>query len=351
MLTQKVTFWMLLMDCGTGNQPGNDMQQPTTNTLERLDEDQVVHLTLRQLYLLGAEAASPGLCENRTDGRHPHIGSSPPGVLVATRAGMICPVCSILGESHLVKVTSAEMEAATEAFFNDVPNTPQTYFTVQAKLSEWVEWEDSGTVLASLVVRPLANYLQALGKDLEANNHPGHRIDGFPLNLLLRVHNLAEHGSQIRKEILGWLETERALRPRNHWMDAITVSDDGELRFNNKLHTLAAWRGKQETYFKAAAEGFDKLKRGLGFVAHFQTKEDEVALTAPDTARLFPARPLERPVKELKAISSQLALLVEALEGKELAEVAAALQAALPRPLELTGGKDQAPALESSMDR
>ncbi|WP_446940029.1 hypothetical protein, partial [Pseudomonas aeruginosa] len=112
---------------------------------------------------------------------------------------------------------------------------------------------------------------------------------------------------------------------------------------------LAAWRGKQETYFKSAAEGFDNLKRGLEFVAHFQTKEDEVALTAPDTTRLFPARPLERPVKELKAIAPQLARLVEALEGKELAEVAAALQAALPRPIELTGGKD--PALENSMDK
>lgn len=322
------------------------MQQLTTSTLEKLDEDQVVHMTLRQLQLLGPDAAPPALCESRTDGRHPHIGTSPHGMLVVSRAGLLCPVCSLAGGSSLVKVTAAEMEAATEAFFSHVPSTPQSYFTVQAKLREWEEWEDSGTVLASQVVRPLTNYLQALGKELEAKNHPGQRIDGFPLNLLLRVHNLAERGSHIRKEILGWLETERALRPRNHWMDALTVSDDGELTFNNKLHTLAAWRGKQETYFKGAAEGFEALKKGLTYVAHFQAEEDAVALEAPDATRLFPARPLERRVRDLKAIAPQLALLVEALDGKELEEVATALQGALPRH-QLAAGNGESNSLEN----
>lgn len=326
------------------------MQQLTTDTLEKLSEDQVVHLTMRQLQLLGPSAAPPALCENRTDGRHPHIGTSPHGMLVVSRSGLLCPVCSLAGEPSLVKVTAAEMEAATEGFFSYVPNTPQTFFTVQAKQREWEEWEDSGTVLASQVVRPLTNYLQALGKELDAKNHPGQRIDGFPLNLLLRVHNLAEHGSQIRKEILGWLETERALRPRNHWMDALTVSEGGELIFNKKLHTLAAWRGKQETYFKGAAEAFETLKKDLSFVSHFQTEEDVAALEAPDATRLFPARPLERRVRDLKSIAPQLALLVEALDGKELEEVATALQGVLPRPLQLTDGDEQHQGLECSRE-
>lgn len=323
------------------------MQQLTTDTLEKLDDNQVVHLTLRQLQLLGPTATPPALCDNRSDARHPHIGSSPHGMLVVSRAGLLCPVCCLAGEPSLVKVTAAEMEAATDAFFSHVTSNPQTYFTVQAKLREWEDWEDSGTVLATQVVRPLTNYLQALGKELEAKNHPGQRIDGFPLNLLLRVHNLAEHGSQIRKEILGWLETERALRPRNHWMDALAISDDGELTFNNKLHTLAAWRGKQETYFKGAAEAFETFKKDLSFVSHFQAEEDVAALEAPDATRLFPARPLERRIRELKGIAPQLALLVEALDGKELEEVATALQAALPRP-QLAAENEEPPALENA---
>lgn len=317
------------------------MQLPTTNTLDRLDEDQVLHLTLRQLGLLGPEADKPALCERRTDGRHPLIGSSPLGTLAVNRAGLICPICCMVGESKVLRVTAEEMAAATEAFSCQLPRTPQTLFSLQERCREWEESTGTGDVLSSLVTRPLSNFIKALTAELTATNHPGPRIDGFPLNLLLKVYNLAEHGSHVRKEILGWLETERAVSPRNHWMDAITVSDTGDLSFNHQLHTLAAWRGKQETYFNSAAEAFDKLKRGLFYVSHFQDKEEEVALTAPDVTRLFPMRPLEQPVKELKAIAPQLALLVEALDGKPLAQVAAALQKALPSSPQLQGGDEK----------
>ncbi|HGM8087291.1 TPA: hypothetical protein ACKP9S_003662 [Pseudomonas aeruginosa] len=315
------------------------MRQPTANMLDRLDEDQVLHLTMRQLGLLGPDADQPALCEHRTDGHHRVIGSAPLGMLAVNRAGLICPICCMVGESTLVKVSAGEMAAATDAFFNNVPLTPQTMFTVQARHREWEEWVDNGGVLAVLVIRPLADFIRALTAELSAAGHPGPRIDRFPLGLLLKVYNLAEHGSQARKEILGWLETERAINPRNHWMDAITVSETGDLSYNEDLHNLATWRGKQETYFNSAAELFDQLKGKLAYVSLFQGKEDGATLTTPDLTRLFPMRPLERPVKELKTIAPQLALLVEALDGKPLAEVAAALQKSLPTPPLLQGAE------------
>lgn len=316
------------------------MSHPTHETLERLDDNQVLHLTMRQLQLLGPDADPPVLCEKRADGNHPAIGSAPRGMLVANRAGLICPVCSLLGEIKPQRITSSEMDLASEAFFKRVPLTSHTLTTVKIRHDEWDEWTKSGEVLANLVTHPLSNFIKALTAELSNGNHPGPKIEQFPLILLLKVHNLAEHGSQVRHEILGWLETERAINPRNHWMDALTVSDAGELSFNEELHTLAAWRGKQETYFNSASELFDKLKGKLEYVSHFQGKEDEVALTAPDVTRLFPARPLLHPVRQLKSIAPQLALLVKALDGKPLADVASALQASLPRQ-QLEQGRDK----------
>lgn len=315
------------------------MQPLQSTTLETLDDNQILHLTLRQLGLLGSDADKPALCEHRNDGNHRVIGSAPLGMLAVNPAGLICPICCLIGESPLVKVTSDEMDSATDAFFSNVPLTPQTYFTVQTRYKEWEEWADNAVVLASLVIRPLTSFIRALTKEFSATSHPGPRIDRFPLGLLLNVYNLADHGSQVRKEILGWLETERAINPRNHWMDAITVSETGDLSYNEDLHNLATWRGKQETYFNSAAELFDQLKGKLAFVSLYQGKEDSATLTTPDLTRLFPMRPLERPVKELKTIAPQLALLVDALDGKPLAEVAAALQKALPTPPLLLGAE------------
>ncbi|HHK0379431.1 TPA: hypothetical protein ACQQJB_003605 [Pseudomonas aeruginosa] len=315
------------------------MPHPTHETLEKLDDNQVLHLTLRQLQLLGPDAGPQVLCEHRSDGNHPAIGSAPMGMLVANRAGLICPVCSMLGEIKPQRITSSEMALASEAFFKRLPLTPNTLTTVKIRHDEWDEWTKSGEVLANLVTHPLSNFIKALTAELSRGNHPGPIIEQFPLMLLLKVHNLAEHGSQVRHEILGWLETERAINPRNHWMDALTVSDTGELSFNKELHTLAAWRGKQETYFNGASELFDKLKSDLKFVSHFQEKEDEVAFTAPDVTRLFPARPLQHPVRQLKSIAPKLALLVEALEGKPLADVASALQSGLTHK-QLAPGRD-----------
>ncbi|HGO9799929.1 TPA: hypothetical protein ACLEB8_005124 [Pseudomonas aeruginosa] len=317
------------------------MQPHQNATLEQLDDNQILHLTLRQLELLGPDADKPALCEHRNDGNHRVIGSAPLGMLAVNPAGLICPICCLLGESPLVKVTADEMDSATDAFFSNIPLTPQTHFTVQARYKEWEEWADNAVVLASLVIRPLTSFMRALTKEFSATSHPGPRIDRFPLSLLLKVYNLAEHGSQVRKEILGWLETERAVNPRNHWMDAITVSDAGDLSYNEDLLDMATCRGKQETYFNSAAELFDQLKGKLAFVSLFQSKEDEAALTAPDLTRLFPMRPLERPVKELKAIAPQLAQLVDALDGKPLAEVAAALQKTLRTPPLLQGGDER----------
>jgi hypothetical protein len=315
------------------------MSLPTHETLERLDDNQVLHLTLRQLQLLGPDADPPVLCEKRSDGNHPAIGSAPRGMLVANRAGLICPVCSMLGEIKPQRITSSELDLASEAFFKQVPLTPQTLTTVKIRHDEWDEWTKGNEVLASLVTHPLSNFIKALTAELSSGNHPGPKIDQVPLMLLLKVHNVAEHGSRVRHEILSWLETERAINPRNHWMDALTVSDTGDLSFNEELHTLAALRGKQETYFNSASELFDKLKGNLEYVSHFQGKEDEITLTAPDVTRLFPARPLQHPVRQLKSIAPQLALLIDALEGKPLSDVASALQASLTRQ-QLVQGRD-----------
>lgn len=315
------------------------MPHPPQETLERLDDNQMLHLTLRQLHLLGPDAGPQVLCEKRSDGNHPAIGSAPAGLLVANRAGLICPVCGMLGEAKPQRIPTYEMALATEAFFKHLPLTATTLATVKIRHDEWEEWSNGGELLANLVTKPLSNFIKALTAELSSGNHPGPKIEKFPLMLLLKLHNLAEHGSQIRHEIREWLETERAINPRNHWMDALTVSETGDLSFSKELHTLAAWRGKQETYFNGASEHFERLKSDLKFVSHFQGKEDEVALKAPDATRLFQARPLQHPARQLKSIAPQLALLVDALEGKPLSEVASSLQSSLARQ-QLAQGQD-----------
>lgn len=317
------------------------MHHSTSEILEKLDDDQVLHLTLRQLKLLGPDAGSPQLCDHRFDGNHSIIGSAPLGMLAVSRGGLICPVCFMLGDITPLRVSADNVSIATNAFFDQLPISSNTLITVQSRLDEWVEWSNNGGVLANLVTRPLSNYIKVLTAELSRLNHPGPSIESFPLMLLLKLYNLAEPASQIRHDIRGWLETERAINPRNHWMDAITVSDTGDLSFNKELHTLAAWRGKQETYFNSGSELFDQLKGKLKFVSHFQEKEEDVSLTAPDVTRFFPMRPLQHPVQQLKAIAPQLALLVEALDGKPLAEVAAVLQAALPHNQQALVNNDQ----------
>jgi hypothetical protein len=70
------------------------MPHPPHEILEKLDDNQVLHLTLRQLQLLGPDAGPQVLCEHRSDGNHPAIGSAPMGRMSLLRCSHVCPISS-----------------------------------------------------------------------------------------------------------------------------------------------------------------------------------------------------------------------------------------------------------------
>lgn len=302
------------------------MANAEKHSLKRLDPNQILHLTLRQLQLLGPDAGPVALCENRDDGNHPAIGNSSCGMLLVNPAGLICPICSLSGSFKTKAISTSEMTLASEAFINWLPLNAQTLRATIAAHDQWEQWGAAGGVLDTLVTRPLKSFIATLQATLARGGYPGPRIGKFPLALLLKVYNLAEHGSQTRHEILGWLETEREFNPQQHWLDALTVEESGELSFSEELHNVAIYRGKQETRFNSAERDFEQFKSQLEFISRFQRTEDEIALTTPDVTRLFPERILAQPVRQLKSIAPQLASLVEALEDKSLTEIATALQ-------------------------
>jgi hypothetical protein len=159
-------------------------------------------------------------------------------------------------------------------------------------------------------------------------------LTGFQLDTLLQLHNAAEAGSEVRKIVIDWLHAERALNPRQHWLEAIISDREGALQMDKSLYEHACYRGKQETYFEVASKGFEELKRGMNFVVLFQGEEEAARanLTSSGHQALFAPRDLIAPVKSLKALAPKLERLNAVFQQNELSGLAHALQ---PAPIQV----------------
>lgn len=298
------------------------------------DEDQMA-LNLRQVGI-GLDSVSDRFaCANRENGSHEVMGGAL-GNLVAVPRGFICPACDYTISASDIPAQS--ISAAHESVAIKSPSA-QSKADAEARMAEYHRYADiPGRELAYIMCRSFKRYVDFATKELQKPKWKGPTLDGIPVTLLLSLHNNAEPGSTSRKDVLTWLEVERALRPRQHWMDAIEITETGDLIFNDDLYTLACWRGKQETYFESAAKGFEALQKGLQFVSHFQKSEDKSAAGLPAATRLFSQRELLPEVQSLKAFAPQLAQFVQALDKKSLSEITRTLQLPAPQPDQIAQG-------------
>lgn len=318
------------------NFPPQSQDAKEDGAIQPLSHEQVMHLNVCQVGIGFAGPDARAVCVNREDGKHAILGGAL-GNMIAVRRGFICPVCEYSLPLHQVASESLEVAARSEAITSPDANC---LTIARTRIAEYESYaEHNGYTLAHIMCDSLERYVAYVTKELSKPRWPGPSIAAFPLKLLLNLYNLADQGSAIRKEILSWLEEQRALNHRQHWIEAIVVADNGNLLFDKRRYDLACWRGKQETYFESAVQGFEKLKRGLEFVSHFQSSEDAEAAAIPPANTLFPPRPLAREAQELKSIAPELAVLVGAIQQKGLHQIAQSLQStlSLASPIESSG--------------
>lgn len=284
-----------------------------------LSEDEVLALNLRQAGIGQSDTSLRVICPNASDGRHEIIGGAL-GNMVAARACFACPFCE-----HQVAIADIAADSIRAALDAEPFCSPDGHTLLQAqdRIREYkVIGDRGGQYGAAYVLVTSLGRFETHASKLMKPKWGGEPIKSFPLALLLHLHNVAEPCSPVRKEIVDWLQGQRALNERQHWLDALTVTPTGELIIDNARLTYAAWRGKQETYFNAAAEQFEKMKRDLAFVARFQRSEDEAKATLQDKGEpLFRERQLLPEVGALKQQANRLTQMLEALGNGGLAQL------------------------------
>ncbi|MGI0646844.1 hypothetical protein ACRCPS_17665 [Pseudomonas aeruginosa] len=283
-------------------------------------------LNLMQSSIGRAAGFKPVLCRKRNDGAHVAIAGMPAGLMIVGPKGFICPVCPF---RKPVSAKPADLERAQDSI-EFVPLTRETLALTRELLVELEGLAAGAVPRVAPLIRSLESFAKRVEKELCKPKYGGPIIDSIPLNFLLALHNLDEHGA-VRREIIEWLDQERATNPRNHWMDSIEVLPNGHLAYNRQLFELAAWRGKQETYFNSATESFERVLKALEAVSRNHASEDRVLGELPDVERLFPMRELQPDVKRLKSMAPQLQQIMEALGGRSLADVSAVLHGAIPQ--------------------
>lgn len=301
------------------------MARGSENSIARLETWQIDLLNLMQSSIGLAVGFKPVLCRKRNDGAHVGIAGAPAGIMLVASKGFYCPVCAY---RKPIAVKPADIDRAQD--FNElVPMTKETLVNIQDLIAELEELVAEVIPRASPQLRSLEAFAKRVHQELTKPKYGGPIIESLPLTFLLALHNMDEHGA-IRREIIDWLEREREANPRNHWMDSIEVLPNGDLAYNKELFQLAAWRGKQETYFNAAAKEFDGVLAALEAVARNHASEDEALLNTQAVPRLFPMRDLQPDVKRLKSMAPKLRQLMDMLGGRSLAEVSAVLPGVIP---------------------
>ncbi|EPJ7982350.1 hypothetical protein L4Z68_001357 [Pseudomonas aeruginosa] len=291
----------------------------------RLSTESMMHLNVRQVGIGLTEASVRFLCPNRLEG-HFELGGAL-GNMIAIPAGMLCPICS-----HQIPLSDIPAETLEGAAASVAITQPELEMQAKAKaqISAYENFAQTHDYpLAFMMATSLKEYVGHVSAVRSKPKWPGPTIDAFPLTFLVAIHNLADAGSSIRDEIRQWMEKEHELRPRQHWLEAILLTDEGDLVFHKDLYSRACYRGKQETYFKSAHDQFEGLKSKLQFVSLFQGLEDGEAEKHLPSNTLFATRQLSRELQALKAMAPELKKLAQAIEGKGLQDVATALQPGL----------------------
>lgn len=308
------------------------------STFGRLSGEQIDWLNLMQSRVGLALGYKPVLCRKRNNGAHIAIAGAPAGIMLVSSKGFFCPVCPY--RKH-VRVKPADLDRAQDCN-EHVSLTRETLALTQELLVELEGLAAGAFPRVILQLRSLKAFAHRVEKELCKPKYDGPLIELLPLKFLLTLHNLDEHGA-VRREIIDWLDRERAANPRNHWMDSIEVLPNGDLAHNRQLYDLAIWRGKQETYFKSATESFRSVLKALESVSRNHNSEDRVLANLPGVARLFPMRELQPDVRRLKSMAPLLEQILEDLGGRHsLADFSAILHTAIPL-LPLMPGEDAPP--------
>ncbi|ELN4740356.1 hypothetical protein ACEP28_32415 [Pseudomonas aeruginosa] len=301
----------------------------------RLSTEAMMHLNVRQIGIGPPEGSERLLCPNRADG-HYELGGAL-GNLIAIPAGMLCPICSHQVPLSEIPAETLEAAAASEAITHpslEMLGKAEDQITAYENFAQSQDYP-----LAFMMATSLKEYVAHVSAVRRKPKWPGPSVEQFPISFLIAIHNLAEAGGPIRHEIREWLDKEHELRPRQHWLEAILLTEEGDLVFHQDLYSRACYRGKQETYFKSAHEQFEGLKSKLQFVSLFQGLEDGEAEKHLPSNTLFATRQLSRELQALKAMAPELKKIAQALEGKGLQDVASALQPGLTH-LALPDGND-----------
>lgn len=291
----------------------------------RLSTETMMHLNVRQIGIGLLDDSGRLLCPNRADG-HYELGGAL-GNLIAIPAGMLCPICSHQVPLSEIPAETLEAAAASEAITQpslEMLGNAEDQITAYENFAQAHDYP-----LAFMMATSLKEYVAHVSAVRSKPKWPGPSVEQFPISFLIAIHNLAEAGGPIRHEIREWLDKEHELRPRQHWLEAILLTDEGDLVFHKDLYSRACYRGKQETYFKSAHDQFEGLKSKLQFVSLFQGLEDGEAEKHLPSNTLFATRQLSRELQALKAMAPELKKLAQAIEGKGLQDVATALQPGL----------------------
>lgn len=282
-------------------------------------DDEVMALNLRQAGIGLSDPRQRVVCTNASDGKHEILGGAL-GNMIAAPAYYVCPFC----DHQLAPIdTAPELVRSALAAESFLAPDGHTLLLAQERMKEFKSVGDRGghNGLAYVMVTFLQRYTEHASKRMRPK-WGGMSIEAFPLELLLRLHNLAEPGSAVRREVIDWLHGQRALKERQHWLDAITIAPSGDLIFDSARHTYAAWRGKQETYFASALKGLEAVKDGLSSVARFQQEEEVVKAALPDMGEpLFRERQLLPEVAALKLQADRLEQMLSSLKACGLADL------------------------------
>lgn len=309
----------------------DDAQSLAASPRSLLTKDQILALSIQQagIGLLSPEKRIT--CPNRDDSKHQIIGGAL-GNMVVTRTGFKCVFCAF--DIPAIDLPQDLIDSAAGSPALNSPSA-ENLLMAQARAEEFYDLaeSDEAFVMGYLMASSLKQYGELASAAIRKAKGSSPALTGFQLDTLLQLHNAAEPGSEVRKIVIDWLHAERALNPRQHWLEAIVYEGDGALQMDAGLYKHACYRGKQETYFDVASKGFEELKRGMNFVVLFQGEEEAALenLTGSRHQALFEPRDLNAPVKSLKALAPKLERLNAVFQQNELSGLALALQ---PAPIQ-----------------
>lgn len=299
-------------------------------------DEQVRAFNINQI-LMGFKQApdSTGalICPNFTSEAHEPIAGVL-GLLIGTRMVIACPCCEFFRKSapdHLL-----EAIPSTEGTLDDPEYPAMLAFVREAdiQLRDLLDADRHFTALNTMQTA-IGQFM----KDLSSRFRPkGPTLEAVPLSLMLTLYNQSPPDSITRRVIIGYIQADNAMKPRQHWMGGLYVNTQGDLRFDEALYEKTVWRGKQETYFETVEKSYDDLQRSLKSLHRFQELEDNSTVLLSDTQPLLPVRPLRAEVAQLKSIQPKIAALVEAMEGRSFANLAANIR---PEPQASLAGAEQ----------